>query len=118
MSGGSGRDTVQAAVPDYSVNLGLRATEAAILEGDKCGYISLASLGSSYYYSWTSLATTGTIVDHGVTLKVTGKSWMDHQWGPMNLASGSGWDWFSLRLSNGPDGRHQGRPPAARTSRT
>jgi predicted secreted hydrolase len=101
MSGASGTDTLKAAAPDYSLQLGLRTTEPAVLEGNKCGSISLASLGSSYYYSWTSLATTGTIVDHGVTLKVTGKSWMDHQWGPMNLASGGGWDWFSTQLSNG-----------------
>jgi predicted secreted hydrolase len=101
MSGGSGRDTLKAEVPGYSLHLGLRTTEPAVLEGNKCGYISLASLGSSYYYSWTSLATTGTIVDHGVTLKVTGKSWLDHQWGPMNLTSGGGWDWFSMQLSNG-----------------
>jgi predicted secreted hydrolase len=101
MSGSSGRDTLKAAVPDYGLNLALRTTEPAVLEGNKCGYISLASLGSSYYYSWTSLATTGTIVDHGVTLRVTGKSWMDHQWGPINLTSGGGWDWFSMQLSNG-----------------
>jgi predicted secreted hydrolase len=60
-----------------------------------------ASLGSSYYYSWTSLATAGPIVDHGVTLNVSGTSWMDHQWGPMALRGGGGWDWFSMQLSNG-----------------
>jgi predicted secreted hydrolase len=101
MSGGSGRDTLSAGMPDYSLALRLRATEPAVLEGSKCGYISLASLGSSYYYSWTSLATSGTITDHGVKLKVTGTSWMDHQWGPMNLTSGGGWDWFSMQLSSG-----------------
>jgi predicted secreted hydrolase len=101
MSGASGRDTLTAGVPDYSLQLGLRTTEPVVLEGNKCGHISLASLGSSYYYSWTSLATTGTIVDHGVKLTVTGKSWMDHEWGPINLTSGGGWDWFSIQLSNG-----------------
>jgi predicted secreted hydrolase len=101
MSGQPGRDALKADMPGYSLDLGLRATEPAVLEGNKCGYISLASLGSSYYYSWTSLATAGTIVDHGITLKVTGTSWMDHQWGPMTLGSGGGWDWFSMQLSNG-----------------
>jgi predicted secreted hydrolase len=100
MSGASGHDTVKAAVPGYSLQLGLSATEPAVLEGNKCGYIPLASLGSSYYYSWTSLASAGTIVDHGVKVEVTGKSWMDHQWGPVNLTSGGGWDWFSMQLSN------------------
>lgn len=99
MSGGSGRDTLRSGMRDYSLGLRLRTTEPAALEGNKCGYIPLASLGSSYYYSWTSLATAGTIVDHGVTLKVTGASWMDHQWGPMTLGSGGGWDWFSMQLS-------------------
>jgi predicted secreted hydrolase len=101
MSGASGRDTLNAGIPGYSLSLGLRTTEPAVLEGNKCGHISLASLGSSYYYSWTSLVTTGTIVDHGVTLKVTGQSWMDHQWGPIALGGGGGWDWFSMQLSNG-----------------
>jgi predicted secreted hydrolase len=104
MSGGSGADTLKASMPDYGLDLGLRTTEPAVIEGNKCGYISMASLGSSYYYSWTSLVTTGTIVDHGVTLKVTGKSWMDHQWGPIAITGGGGgggWDWFSMQLSNG-----------------
>ena len=72
MSGGSGSDALTAGMPGYSLNLGLRTSQPAVPEGNKCGYISMASLGSSYYYSWTSLVTTGTIVDHGVTLKVTG----------------------------------------------
>jgi predicted secreted hydrolase len=103
MSGGSGGDTLKASMPGYSLNLGLRTNEPAVIEGNKCGYISMASLGSSYYYSWTSLLTTGTIVDHGVKLKVTGKSWMDHQWGPIAITGGGsgGWDWFSMQLSNG-----------------
>jgi hypothetical protein len=32
---------------------------------------------------------------------VSGQSWMDHQWGAFNFASGAGWDWFSIQLSNG-----------------
>ena len=100
MSGGSGSDSLKASLPAYSLDLALRASQPAVLEGNKCGYIPLASLGSSYYYSWTSLATTGTIEDHGVKLNVTGTSWMDHQWGPITLGSG-GWDWFSMQLSDG-----------------
>lgn len=61
----------------------------------------MGPVGSSKYYSWTSLITTGTIVDHGVTMKVSGISWMDHQWGAMALLSGAGWDWFSVQLYNG-----------------
>ena len=57
--------------------------------------------GTSEYYSWTSLLTSGTVIDHGIPVKVIGVSWMDHQWGAFDFASGAGWDWFSIQLSNG-----------------
>jgi predicted secreted hydrolase len=100
MSGGSGRDTLHADLPGYTLDLQLQATEPAVLEGTD-GVVSLGSIGISKYYSWTSLLTTGTMVDHGVSLKVTGLSWMDHEWGPLDLTAGGGWDWFSVQLSNG-----------------
>jgi predicted secreted hydrolase len=100
MAGGSGKDTLQASLPGYQVHLRLVATEPAVLEGDD-GEVSMGGFGSSKYYSWTSLATTGTLVDHGVTMTVSGLSWMDHQWGTMDLYSGAGWDWFSVQLTDG-----------------
>jgi predicted secreted hydrolase len=100
MSGGSGHDVLHAEIPAYSLDLHLQASEPAVLEGDG-GVASLGSLGTSKYYSWTSLLTTGTMVDHGADIKVTGLSWMDHQWGPLDLTDGAGWDWFSVQLSNG-----------------
>ncbi len=100
MSGGSGRDALDAGLSGYTLDLGLQTTEPAVLQGS-CGIIPMGPIGSSYYYSWTSLKTTGTVTDHGVKIKVTGTSWMDHQWGALELASGAGWDWFSMQLSNG-----------------
>jgi predicted secreted hydrolase len=100
MSGGSGRDVLHADLPGYTLDLRLQATEPAVLEGND-GAVSLGSIGTSKYYSWTSLLTTGTMLDHGVTMKLTGLSWMDHQWGPLDLTAGGGWDWFSAQLSNG-----------------
>jgi predicted secreted hydrolase len=100
MAGGSGSDALHASVSGYAIDLHLRTTEPAALEGTN-GLVSLGPIGGSDYYSWTSLLTSGTIVDHGVTMKVSGISWMDHQWGQMALASGAGWDWFSIQLSDG-----------------
>ncbi len=100
MSGGSGRDTLRAGLPGYSFDLHLQATEPAVLEGND-GVVSLGGLGTSKYYSWTSLLTTGALVDHGVNIKVSGLSWMDHQWGQLDLTEGGGWDWFSVQLTNG-----------------
>jgi len=100
MSGGSGKDTLHAALPDYTLDLQLRTTQPATLHGDD-GVIPYGPFGTSAYYSWTSLLAGGTIVDHGVPVKVAGVSWMDHQWGAFNIASGAGWDWFSVQLTNG-----------------
>ncbi|MCW2910189.1 MAG: carotenoid 1,2-hydratase [Actinomycetia bacterium] len=100
MSGGSGSDTLHADIPGYTMDLKTQTTEPAALHGSN-GVIPFGPLGTSDYYSWTSLHTSGTITDHGVPVKVTGLSWMDHQWGAFNLASGAGWDWHSIQLSNG-----------------
>ena len=34
-------------------------------------------------------------------MRVVGLSWMDHQWGAFDFASGAGWDWFSVQLTDG-----------------
>lgn len=100
MSGASGKDVLPADLPGYTLDLNLQTTEPAVLHGDN-GVIPFGPLGSSDYYSWTSLLSSGTIIDRGVPVKVVGLSWMDHQWGAFNLASGAGWDWFSIQLANG-----------------
>jgi predicted secreted hydrolase len=100
MSGGSGSDKLHASLAGYSLTLNLTANEPAVLHGSH-GYIPMGPFGTSAYYSYTSLLSSGTIIDHGVTVKVTGISWMDHQWGAIDFASGGGWDWFSMQLSNG-----------------
>lgn len=100
MSGKDGRDTLRAQTAGYHLNLSLRSDEPAVLEGNN-GQEVLGPFGSSKYYSWTSLVTGGTVVDHGQVLKVTGLSWMDHQWGPIDLTTGAGWDWFAVQLSDG-----------------
>jgi predicted secreted hydrolase len=100
MSGGSGSDTLHADLSGYTLDLKTRTTEPAALHGNN-GVIPFGPLGTSDYYSWTSLLATGTIVDHGVPVRVAGISWMDHQWGAFNLASGAGWDWHSIQLAGG-----------------
>lgn len=100
MSGGSGKSKLHAALPDYALDLQLQTTKPAALHGDR-GNIPYGPLGTSKYYSWTSLLASGTIVDHGVPVKVTGQSWSDHQWGAFDFETGAGWDWFSVQLTNG-----------------
>ena len=59
---------------------------------------------ASLYYSFTRLATAGTVTINGETLRVIGVSWMDKEFGSNQLADDQvGWDWFSLRLADGRD---------------
>lgn len=100
MSGGSGRSALQADVPGYAFDLQLETSALPVLHGDQ-GNIPYGPLGTSKYYSWTSLLTSGTIVDNGVPIRVSGLSWMDHQWGAFDFSTGAGWDWFSVQLTDG-----------------
>jgi predicted secreted hydrolase len=57
---------------------------------------------ASHYYSWTRLATRGTLRLDGETFKVEGQSWFDHEFGSNQMARDQvGWDWFSLQLNDG-----------------
>ena len=59
---------------------------------------------ASQYYSITRLATSGTVTAAGRTVRVSGTSWMDQEFGSNQLgAAAAGWDWFSLQLGDGRD---------------
>lgn len=100
MAGDGSTDTLSAALPGYTLQLHLHSLEAPALYGHD-GVVDLGPFGASSYYSYADLATTGTLVDHGARLAVTGTSWMDHEWNITDLFSGAGWDWFSVQLRNG-----------------
>lgn len=63
-----------------------------------------ASGQASHYYSFTRLATTGTLSIGTEEFDVAGTSWMDHEFGSADLAPDLvGWDWFGMQLENGSD---------------
>ncbi|HEV7809031.1 MAG TPA: MMPL family transporter, partial [Candidatus Limnocylindrales bacterium] len=111
MQGGGGRDHLAAlgvadpASPDQGIlglDLALSATKPPALH-NRIGWIDFAAGGSSYYYSRTALAATGTVTIDGQTLAVTGEAWFDHQWGDFITVGGGGWDWFAVNLDDGTD---------------
>lgn len=56
---------------------------------------------ASHYYSLTRLATSGIVESGGIRYRVTGISWMDHEFGSDELQPNqSGWDWFALQLDD------------------
>lgn len=94
-----------AAQGDVAIDLTLRNTKPAALQGDRGVSQKSAEPGNaSYYYSLTRMATEGTFTIKGKPVAVTGASWMDREWSTSALGQDVlGWDWFALHLNDGRD---------------
>jgi predicted secreted hydrolase len=110
MAGADGFDELRASataaetstgVP-FALDLQTEPVKPAALH-DTDGWIDFGPAGSSYYYSRTALDTTGTLELDRQTLRVTGQTWFDHQWGDFIAVGGGGWDWFAVNLDDGTD---------------
>jgi predicted secreted hydrolase len=86
-----------------AIDLTLRETRAPVLHGiDGLHQKGPEAGNASYYYSLVGLETTGTVTSAGRMFTVTGRSWMDHEFGTSALSAGAvGWDWFSVQFDNG-----------------
>ena len=92
---------------EMELALELKPRKPLILQGEK----GLSRKGpgegqASYYYSFTDLATRGTIrtPDTQMPVAVEGVSWFDQEFGSNVLSKDQvGWDWFSIHLSDGRD---------------
>ena len=86
---------------DVSFSLQLTSKKfPLIINGN--GVIDMPEGTDSLYYSLTRMETTGTVTVGGRVMRVTGMSWMDHQWGNF-IARRTGWDWFSIQMNDGRD---------------
>lgn len=95
----NGSDHLAASMPNYTLRVDLLSLKPPALHNGN-GLITYGLGGFSYYYSRTRMAVSGTLLDHGQPLKVSGQAWMDHQWGNFVTLGGGGWDWFSIQLNN------------------
>ena len=86
----------------HAVTLALKSEKPIVLHGDQGLSQKSSGVGNaSYYYSFTRLATDGTITVNGQTVAVKGLSWMDHEFSTTVLGKDAvGWDWFSIQLSD------------------
>jgi predicted secreted hydrolase/threonine/homoserine/homoserine lactone efflux protein len=107
---GAGQYRLQAATltdagEPLALDLELEITKGPILQGSQ-GYSQKGpeSGNASYYYSFTRLATQGTVTVPGGSFAVDGFSWMDHEFSTSALAPDQvGWDWFSIQLDDGSE---------------
>jgi predicted secreted hydrolase len=111
LAGSNGSDRIEAALSTdeavaagraFGLALDLRSTKPAALH-DHDGFVDFAEAGSSYYYSRTRLAATGTLTLDGAPVQVEGIAWFDHQWGDFVSVGGGGWNWFAINLDDGTD---------------
>ena len=105
---GSWRITARTASPTpMSIDLHLRAEKAPVVHGAEGVSQKAAGLGNaSHYYSFTRLATDGTLSvgENAPMVHVRGDSWFDHEWASNQLAADQvGWDWFCFQFDDGTE---------------
>jgi predicted secreted hydrolase len=97
-----GTQTLHATNGDLALQLTVSPEKSLVVHGTQGISRKGAAAGqASHYYSFTRLATTGTLSIGGQRFDVTGSSWMDHEFGSADLDKDLvGWDWFSLQLDD------------------
>lgn len=95
---------LQARGPQFSYRLHLTSSKPLVLQGQQ-GFSQKSEQGqASYYYSQPFFQAEGTLEIDGKAYQVTGPAWLDREWSSQPLTENqTGWDWFSLHLSDGAD---------------
>jgi predicted secreted hydrolase len=90
---------------EFAIDFVLTPTKGPVFQGENgLSRKSDEPGNASYYYSYTRLATEGSIRIGGTLFPVSGNSWMDREWSTSSLSKDqAGWDWFSLQLSDGSE---------------
>lgn len=89
------------AAKPFDLALSVTSHKPAILQGDR-GFSEKSEGNASFYYSYTRLGLSGTLLLDGQMRQVSGEGWFDHEWSSSVLADWQeGWDWFSLQLDDG-----------------
>jgi predicted secreted hydrolase len=100
-----GAQILRAAGGNLAIQLTVSPEKPLVLHGtDGISRKGPAVGQASHYYSFTRLATTGTLTIGNESFDVTGMSWMDHEFGSADLDKDLvGWDWFCLQLDDQRD---------------
>ncbi len=98
----SDQHRLEAKADGVALSLTLDPAKPLVVHGERGISKKGAAAGqASHYYSFTNLATAGTLTIGSETYRVTGTSWMDHEFGSADLGADlAGWDWFSIQLAD------------------
>ena len=92
---------------NFSVNVDMNAVKPPVWHCDN-GVLQMGVLDdlkqTTFYYSYTNLASTGKIVLADKEYNVKGKSWFDKQGGTYTITNRwVNWEWFSMRFFDGEE---------------
>lgn len=98
----NGMHTLFARDGTAALDLQLRPAKPLVVHGrDGISRKGAGEGNATHYYSFTRLATTGSVTIGSERFEVTGTSWMDHEFGSTDLGPDLvGWDWFSIQLED------------------
>jgi predicted secreted hydrolase len=104
---GKGHMQLRMSGENYSLALDMNAVKPPVWHCDG-GVLKMGILDdpreTTYYYSYTNLASKGRLILDGTEHDVTGKSWFDKQGGRYTLTDRrTSWEWFSLRFFDGEE---------------
>lgn len=93
---------IRAITDTFGIDVDLRPAKAAVIQGRNGISQKAAGVGhASHYISLTRLLTEGSIRLNSDTYKVSGTSWMDHEFFTGSMAPDeSGWDWVGLQFAD------------------
>ncbi len=81
------------------IQLHLKANKYPLAVGGS-GNIEMGNSGHSRYYSLTNMSVSGRGNIRGTDVTLTGKGWMDHQWGEWEDREFDKWYWYSIQLAD------------------
>ncbi|THJ20409.1 MAG: carotenoid 1,2-hydratase [Nitrospira sp. CG24D] len=98
----SAQHRLDAKADGVELSLTLDPAKPLVIHGERGISKKGAAAGqASHYYSFTNLTSAGTLTIGTETYRVTGTSWMDHEFGSADLGTDlAGWDWFSIQLAD------------------
>lgn len=91
---------------DYSLSLTMNPVKPPVWHCDN-GVLKMGvddPRETTYYWSYTNLASSGELILKGKQYSVTGQAWFDKQGGTYNIINRvTHWEWFSLRFFDGEE---------------
>ena len=99
-TGGKRSMSVKATVPFGTLDLRLKKTGPTMKYAGSGAFKLLGA--TNWEYAFPSMRTTGTLSIDGQSHRVSGETWLDRQWGPINITGpAERWTWMNLALPGG-----------------